>query len=71
MLHREVDEILEFAARGFLDETLITIVSDFDDVGLIKTSEDRNFLFEALEVVVGALDKLLLENFDGDLLRHD
>ena len=71
VLHREVDEILELAARGFHDETGVTIVGHSDDVGLIKTSENLNFLFEALKVVVRALDKLLLENFDGDLLRRD
>jgi len=68
-LHREVDEVLEMAARRLNDEAVVTVADHLDDVGLVEFPQNLNFVSEALQVVLRPLDKVLLEDLDCDLLR--
>lgn len=68
-LHREVDEVLEMAARRLNDEAVVTVADHLDDVGLVEFPQNLNFVAEALQVVLRPLDKVLLEDLDCDLLR--
>ena len=68
-LHREVDEVLEMAARRLNDEAVVTVADHLDDVGLVEFPQNLNFVSEALQVVLRPLDKVLLEDIDCDLLR--
>lgn len=68
MLHHQVDQVLELATGGLDDQACIAVVYKLHNVRLVKTSQNLDFISEGLKVVVGPLYKVLLQNFDCDLL---
>lgn len=68
VLHDQVDQVLEFAAAWLHNQALVAVANHAHDVIVLQLAQDHNFVSEGLQVVLGPLNELLLEDLDGHLL---
>ena len=70
-LHHQVDQVLQSAATGLNDESLVAKVYQAHNIFVRNTAQNLYFVSEGLKVVLGALYKVLLQNLDGDFCGLD
>lgn len=70
VLHLDVDDVLDDPSGGLDDLTIGAVIDQTDNIFVVHTAQNLDFLFYVLHNFGASLEVLRLHDLDGDLLRR-